>query len=269
MTVGAHHAAAVGPGLALQRGEPAAGLGDDDLQRGQVPQGHLGFGGDVAGALGDQHVRPEVPERAGPPHRPGQVEEVVQDPALGPSAQARVGHGCVAELGHPGHPAGRGLGQAAPGPRAAAQRAPPAAAERGRRHHSHHDVRAVHQPDQGGPDRNAPDVVLGPVDGVQDPAARPGAGPAEFLAEHRVARTRPAQHVAQRLFGRLVGIAHRREIGLGLHPQVERPEPPGGDVVSGVCEDMREAQVVVVADHPRNGTACDNSLATRPVPGAS
>ena len=64
-----------------------------------------------------------------------------------------------------------------------------------------------------------------------------------------------------------VGIGHGRQVGLGLDPQVERPEPPGRDVVGGVCEDMREAQVVVVADHPRNGTAWDISAASRPFPG--
>ena len=59
----------------------------------------------------------------------------------------------------------------------------------------------------------------------------------------------------------MVGIGHRREVGLGVDPQVERPEPPGRDVVGVVREDMREAQVIVIACHPRNGTAYHISLA--------
>ena len=87
VAVGADDAAAVGgralPDRSVKR-PPASS--HDDLERGQVPQRDFRLGGDVDRALGDQHVRPEVPVRAGPPDRPGQREEPVE-PARGPPSR--------------------------------------------------------------------------------------------------------------------------------------------------------------------------------------
>ena len=47
----------------------------------------------------------------------------------------------------------------------------------------------------------------------------------------------------------VVGVGDRREVGLGLDMQVERPEPARGDVVRHVREDMGESQVVVITRH--------------------
>ncbi len=185
---------------------------------------------------------------------------------LRPAADARVGERGVAELGHAGYPAPCRLGQAAAGPRSAARRGPPAPAEGRGGHHADHDLRAVHQPDERRPHRYAADVVLGAVDRVDDPAPWPAAPPARLLAEHRVPGPRPAQHVAQRLFGGPVGVGYRRQVGLGLDPQVKRTETARRDVIGGVSEDVREAQVVVVASHPRNGTVCHIPLTSAPPP---
>jgi len=107
-------------------------------------------------------------------------------------------------------------------------------AEGGRGDHPDHDVATDHQPDQRGPDRHAPDEVLGAVDRIQDPAPLSHARPAGLLAEHRVARPGPAQHVPQLLLGSQVGIGDRGKVGLGFDPQVQRPEPAHGDVVRRV-----------------------------------
>jgi hypothetical protein len=65
--VAAHAAAAVGPGPPVEVGEAPARLLDDDLQRGEVPQRHLGLERRVDCPLGDEHVRPEVAEGPGAP----------------------------------------------------------------------------------------------------------------------------------------------------------------------------------------------------------
>src|SRR6202030_4704042 len=100
--------------------------------------------------------------------------------------------------------------EAAAAPGATVARRPPPAAERGRGHHADHDLVAVHQADQGGPYRDAAHVVHGRVDRVDDPAAWPGPGPAELLAEHGVPGPRPAQHGAQHLLDRVVRGGERR-----------------------------------------------------------
>ena len=76
-------------------GEPAAGLPHDDVERGEVPDRHLGLAGDVDRALGQQHVAPEVAVGAGPPDRAGEVEEAVEAAPLLPAGQARVGQARV------------------------------------------------------------------------------------------------------------------------------------------------------------------------------
>src|ERR1035437_1027208 len=68
-------AAPGGGAHALQVGEAATGLLDDDLQRGQVPEADLWLHGDIDTALGHQHVLPEIAESPRAPHGCGQVEE--------------------------------------------------------------------------------------------------------------------------------------------------------------------------------------------------
>ena len=53
VTVGRDRVAAVRAGRALERGESTARGADDDVERGEVPQRHLGFCRDVDRALKD------------------------------------------------------------------------------------------------------------------------------------------------------------------------------------------------------------------------
>ena len=85
-----------GPGSPGEVGEPAAGLPHDHVEGGEVPDGDLGLAGDVDGALGHQHVAPEVAVGAGAPDRAGEVEEAVEAAPLLPARQARVGQARVA-----------------------------------------------------------------------------------------------------------------------------------------------------------------------------
>jgi hypothetical protein len=85
--VGGQGVAAERAVLAGQRGEPATGLDDDRHQGGHVVDGQLRLGGDVDGALGQQHVGPEVAVAPGPPDLAGELQEGVQAAALLPPAQ--------------------------------------------------------------------------------------------------------------------------------------------------------------------------------------
>ena len=247
--VGAHGAAAVRRRLAGQVGKNSSGLLDDHLQRGEIPERDHGLGGNIHRAFGYQDVRPEIPVGAGPPDRSGQVQESVHPAALLPAGHVGVRKRGVLQRRDLGHPAAGRLGQPPAGPCAAAAGRPPAAAERGRRDNPDDDLIAVHQPDERRPDRHAADVVLGGVDRVDHPAPRARAAPAGLLAEHRVPRPGPAQHVPQRLLGGVVGVRHRRQVRLGLDPEVGGTEPPRGDVVRRVGKHVRETQIIVIARH--------------------
>ena len=93
--VGRQRAPAARAGRAGEVGEPAAGLPDDHVERGEVPQRDLGLAGDVDRALGQQAVAPEVAVGAGAPDRPGEVEEAVEQAALLPAGEAGVGQARV------------------------------------------------------------------------------------------------------------------------------------------------------------------------------
>ena len=86
-----------GPSLAVQRRERAAGLADDHVERGHVVDLELGLGGDVDGALGHQHVGPEVAVRAGAPAPALSERKSSSLAALLPAAQRGVGQRGVLE----------------------------------------------------------------------------------------------------------------------------------------------------------------------------
>src|SRR5689334_10865661 len=85
--------AAVRARAAVEAGEGAAGLGDDDRGGGHVPQGQLGLGAEGDRALGDHHVGPEVAVRARAPDLTGEVEEAVEAAPLLPAAERGVREG--------------------------------------------------------------------------------------------------------------------------------------------------------------------------------
>jgi hypothetical protein len=71
-------------------------------------------------------------------------------------------------------------------------------------------------------------------------------GRRELLPDDGVPGTGPAQLSADEVLGGLVGVAHRRQVGLGLDPQVRRLEPGRRQRVDHVGDDVGEPQVVVV-----------------------
>ncbi len=66
---------------------------------------------------------------------------------------------------------------------------------------------------------------------------------AELLAEHALAAPPAGDERADRLLGRSVGLAHRRQVGLRLDVQVGGAEPSHRDRVGGVGQLVCEAEV--------------------------
>jgi hypothetical protein len=74
-------------------------------------------------------------------------------------------------------------------------------------------------------------------------------GAPELLAVDGVARPGAFQRAAHRLLHRPVGVGDRREVGFRLDLEVEGAEPPHRGVVGGICQNMREPQVIVKTRH--------------------
>ena len=68
---------------AAEAGERPARLTHQDVERGEVPHRHFGFGGDVDGAFGEQAVGQEVAIAAYPPDCVGEFDEAVAQTELG------------------------------------------------------------------------------------------------------------------------------------------------------------------------------------------
>src|SRR5690349_23928378 len=90
VAVGGQRVAAPRPVGAVEGGEPAPGLAHDDVEGRHVVELELGFGGDVDGALGEQHVGPEVAVGAGAPAAALERDEVVEAVPLVPPGQRGV-----------------------------------------------------------------------------------------------------------------------------------------------------------------------------------
>ena len=134
----------------------------------------------------------------------------------------------------------------APSPRSAHQRRPSAGAEM--------TATSTRPPplerEQRRPHRDAANVVLRPVDRIDDPAHL-AAVVASLLAEHALPGPFAGDERPDRLLGRTVRLRHRRQIGLRLHPQVESAKPPERDRVRGVRRPMREGEI---GAHARDGS---------------
>ena len=181
---------------------------------------------EIDGALGEQHVLPEVAEAARRPRALREAEEA------GPvAAQRGVREDSVFDAGDAGD------AQRAPvreGALAAGR--PPPLPERRRRH----DRDASFERDQRGEERDPADVVLRRVDRVDHPVALLAA---LLLAEHRLARPLAPDPLAQRLLDRAVGLGHGGQVGLGLDVQVGGPEARERDRVGDVGELQGEREI--------------------------
>ena len=211
------------PSTPSTRGEAPAGLAHDRHQGGHVVEVQLGLGRDVHGALGDQHVGPEVPVRAGAPERVGQLDEVLPLPAFLPARPARSRTARRPRAWRRRRPA-------AGGPRTSTCRCrhpcpsrPTSAGPAPGRRPARPPALVLDQRDQRGPDGHAAHEVLGAVDRVDHPVAVRLAGGAEFLAGDGVARPGARQVRADRFLGGLVRVGDRGQVRLGLHHAGPRP----------------------------------------------
>ncbi len=97
------------------------------------------------------------------------------------------------------------------------------------------DLRAVHQCDQGGPDRHASHEILRRIDGVDHPSpSGRGCIGAELLADDPVTGSKLGELRANSRLDGPVGIADRGEIRLCVDPQVGGPKARGADLVGDI-----------------------------------
>ncbi len=83
--------------LAVERGEPPAGLGDDRHQGGDVVLLDAELGDELEAAFGQQHVRPGIAVAAVAPDRARQADDGIQLSDLIPLADALEAHAGVAD----------------------------------------------------------------------------------------------------------------------------------------------------------------------------
>ena len=203
--VGGHRAAAVRPGLPVEVGERAAGLAHQDVERREIPQRHLGLGGDVDGALGHQAVGPEVAVAAHPPHGVGEIDEPLPQAQLPQPVEAGERQARRPDVGDTGGTDMRRVAAAERRESALAVAGPPAPLQRGRAHHADDRDAVVQQRDQRRPHRHAADEVLGAVDRVDHPLpAGENRCATELFAEYRIVwPLLPPARLAQRGFHRV------------------------------------------------------------------
>ena len=222
LAVGGDGAAAGRAVGAVEVGEPAAGLGDD---RPTAPPGR------AAPPPARRRCRPRPRRRAcrtrsprtrgSATRRGSRPRNGVLAAAVVPAGQAGVGQRRVLERGHLRHATSGRRRQALAGPGAGAGAGPPAPAERRRDTSPATDIVAVHQGDERRPHRHAADEVLGPVDRVEDPAAR--AVTRSRRTPHRGSRRAagPARGSSGSTPRRWVGVRDRCQVRLAVDLEVE------------------------------------------------
>ncbi len=211
-------------GVAGEIGHPAAGLAHDERRRRKVPERRTDLDHHLRGPLGDEHVAPEVaeaavtPRRADQPPQPRSVARPVE------RAQGGEDHLRLRQLPHLRHmhaavTAATGPGLADGGP--ASPSRGPAPTQRRRGDHGCDELAGALNREQGRPDRDGPDEVVGPVDWIDDPARLPvpWLGP-ELFAHDPVPRMGRGDPFAQARLDPGVGLGHERPVVLGPHRQL-------------------------------------------------
>src|SRR5262250_384272 len=201
--------ARVDVGLALEVRETAARLLHEDLHGGGVPGLEIALGVDLALARGDQAVAVVVAEAALPRGRVDQAHEAIPVADVLEEIEARMQqHGVFHGR------AGGDVDALAVGPGTLALARPEELARDGIVHHARGDLAVLLEGDEHGPDGNVAHEVLGPVDGIDDPAPRGRTFCAELLAEEAAARRGAGQGCANGLLRFLIGLGHRSLVGL-------------------------------------------------------
>ena len=159
---------------AVEVGDPAAGLLDQDERRGHVPGRQLDLDHGLGGALGQQRVAPEVTEAAIPPdlaEEAGEARRPGRDLAGRGPSRTRPGHRPASVIPETWIGRGASLPAAptahAPPPRRAYQRWRRAGAETTAELELAVDLEGQERPEEGHP----ADEVVGAVDRIDVPAA--------------------------------------------------------------------------------------------------
>src|SRR5882724_1531146 len=196
-------------GLAFEVGEPAPRLLDENLHRRRVPRLEIGLRVDLSLARRHQAVAVVVAEAALARGRIHEADEAVPVADLLEQVEARVQQHRVFE-----RRAGRDAEALAIGPGALALARPEELAGDRIVHHARGHLPLLFEGDEHGPDGNVAHEVLGPVDGIDDPAIGGRALLPEFLAEKARARRGAGEDAAYRLLRLAVRLGHRRLVRL-------------------------------------------------------
>ena len=202
-----------------------------------------------------RRVREEV-AAPHPPHRVGEADEGVAASEVGPSGQAGE------------RQAGRASSATAT-PTACAARSPPTAAKAPRLAAATIEVqrRRATTPTTGTPSSSSAIrlatpgrryEVLGAVDGVDHPLpAAECRRPAVLLTEDPVVRALAGQDGAQVGLDGFVGVGDRRQVRLGVDPQIQGAEPVERDRVGALREFQRHLEV---CPHPLAAHGCSPTM---------
>ena len=196
-------------------------------RRGEVPQPTPRVERDLDGALGDEHVLPEVAESARAPAARERARAArPRRPSCLPRRRARrttAGRRPARRTAETRRR--RGLGEAVGDVRAGAPRRPPAPAERGRRDHADRQLAARPGARSASPtpgSRGRSSWCRRSDRGSTDAAASSAPRGAVLLAEHGVIRPGRREPVAQRALDGGVGLGHRRHVRLASRPSGRR-----------------------------------------------
>src|SRR5262245_26284794 len=201
--------ASVDAGPAVEIGEAPSGLFHEDLERGDVPRLHGGRERDLALALGYPEIGREVAEASLDLRLIGEAQEAIPVAALPQEVHGRVNHERALELIDRRHADELAITSRA------------LTAER-RVEHVHGrliddaggDFAVLLERDQHGPRRNAANEVPRAIDRVYDEPPIASTRFAQLLAERSVIGTAGAQHADDRALRLVIGLGHRRSIGL-------------------------------------------------------
>ncbi len=178
--------------------------------------------------------------------------------------EVRASHARSASRSTPGCPEARGREHAVLDPvdagdpdgrpvqiGAVAAAGPPPPGEGGRRDDADHGLAVPLEGDQRREDRDPAHEVHRPVDRIEHPPSRGVAILSQLLAQDALAGTVGRDARAQRPFDLAIDLRHRRQVGLRLDAEVERPEARQGDRVGEIREGEGEREVGVVRGERR------------------
>ena len=212
----------------------------------------FGLGGKIDDSLRHEHVTPEVPEGPGAPHRRHEFGESIPAIRFIPPVQGRIRQERLAQVTHRRDVDGRPLIDARPGPCPVATCRPPAPVQGRCRDDRGNHLVALGQGDEGGPHRNPAGIVRSTVDGVDDPASRPGTGVGPLLTVDGIAGSGCRDDASCGILHGQIGVGHLAVVRLVVDAQVAGPEPSQRQGIGLIGNPVGQGKIVKHVHHDPN-----------------